>query len=76
MDYHDPTARLGAPPARSALGLRLALAIFGALTCTAGAVGFLALDAAGWAIAAGLLALIAVIDIVVITRRRAVERTE
>jgi hypothetical protein len=33
-DYHDPTAGFaGAPPARSALTLRLILASFGLLAC-------------------------------------------
>src|SRR4051794_27536642 len=39
-DYHDPLAGIGgAPPAYSALTLRLVLAIFGLLVCTAGAIG-------------------------------------
>ncbi len=37
-DYHDPTAGFaGAPPARSALTLRLSLASFGLLACGLGA---------------------------------------
>ena len=39
-DYHDPTAGIGgAPPARTALGLRLALAIFGQM-CVGALSGF------------------------------------
>jgi hypothetical protein len=41
-DYHDPTAGIGgAPPARSALTMRLILASFGLIACAAGAVLFL-----------------------------------
>jgi hypothetical protein len=37
--YHDPTAGIGgAPPAISALRLRLYLAVFGLVTCTAFAI--------------------------------------
>jgi fatty acid desaturase len=67
---HDPTAGLGgAPPARSALALRLALAAFGLLVCTLGAVAA-GLDAIWWFM--GLLTLLAVVaaaDLAVITHR-------
>jgi hypothetical protein len=40
-DYHDPLAGFGgAPPAYSALTLRLVLALFGVIVCCAGAVIF------------------------------------
>jgi hypothetical protein len=40
-DYHDSTAGfVGAPPARSALTLRLILASFGLLACGLGAAAF------------------------------------
>jgi hypothetical protein len=71
-DYHDPTAGIGgAPPARSALTLRLILAIFGLLGCTAGAVVFLVVVSqpvisALWA----FFAAVALADIAVVTRRK------
>ena len=41
-DYHDPTAGIaGAAPARSALTLRLILAVFGLVVCAVGAALFL-----------------------------------
>ncbi len=72
-DYHDPTAGFaGAPPARSALTLRLVLAVFGLVVCTAGGIGFLAAGRAVWAAVVLLvLAAIALVDIVVIVRRKA-----
>lgn len=75
-DYHDPTAHwAGAPPARSALTLRLVLAVFGAVTCAAGALAFVSVvDAPVIAGAAAFLALAAVIDVVVIVRRIRRER--
>jgi len=71
-DYHDPTAGLGgAPPARSALGLRLVLALFGLVVCTGGAVLFLTI---AWApviaVLLAVLAVVALIDVLVILRRR------
>ena len=75
LDYHDPTAGIaGAPPARSALTLRLVLALLGLLTCGPGALGFLALGEPGWAVGFGLLALVAAVDAVVIVRRMRIER--
>ena len=71
-DYHDPTAGFaGAPPARSALTLRLVLAVFGLVVCTAGGIGFLAAGMSVWAaIVLFVLAVIALVDIVVIVRRK------
>jgi hypothetical protein len=59
------------PPARSALNLRLALATGGALLCLF--LGFLALGAFGRLPAAllFLLAVVGVVDVVVILRRKA-----
>jgi hypothetical protein len=71
-DYHDPTAGLGgAAPARSALTLRLILATFGLVVCSAGAVAF-GIAGASPVIVVGcaLLAVIAAIDLVVIARRK------
>ena len=72
-NYHDPTAGFaGAPPARSALTLRLILAIFGVLVCVAGGLIFLAADLPVWTAAAMfLLAAVALVDVVVIVRRKA-----
>jgi hypothetical protein len=72
-DYHDPTAGLGgAPPAQSALTLRLVLAVFGLVVSVAGGLGWLATDLPAWP-AVVLLALgaVALVDIVVILRRKA-----
>lgn len=71
-DYHDPTAGIGgAPPALSALTLRLVLAVFGLLGCTAGAIVFLVVVSqpvisAVWA----FFAAVALADIAVVTRRK------
>lgn len=70
-DYHDPTAGIGgAPPARSALTLRLVLAIFGLLAMTAAGIIALTQDATPVAVIAFVLALTALIDLLVILRRR------
>jgi Family of unknown function (DUF6343) len=70
-DYHDLTAGFGgAAPARSALTLRAVLATFGLVFCAGAAwISF----AAGWSLVAGLLVLVAVIalvDLVVVLRRK------
>ena len=72
-DYHDPTAGFaGAAPARSALTLRLVLAVFGLVVCTGGGIGFLAAGMpVGWAVVLFVLAAIALVDIGVIIRRKA-----
>ena len=71
-DYHDPTAGFaGAPPARSALTLRLVLAAFGLLVCGLGAAAFLVL--VNEPVIAGILAFfaaVAVIDLGVVARRK------
>lgn len=71
-DYHDPTARwAGAPPARSALTLRLWLAGWGFLTCAAGAILVAVLTPLLWlAVVLGVLALIALGDFVWVTHRK------
>jgi Flp pilus assembly protein TadB len=71
-DYHDPTAGVwGAPPAYSALNLRLVLAGLGLVFCIAGAIAFAI--AGGWVLAVllAVLAVVAVVDLVVVFRRRA-----
>ena len=72
-DYHDPTAGFaGAPPARSALTLRLVLAVFGLVVCAAGGFGVLVAGMPAWgAVALFALAGTALVDIVVIARRKA-----
>ena len=71
-DYHDPTADIGgAPPARSALTLRMIPASFGLAACVAGAVLFLTVVvepavAAAWA----FFAAVALTDLVVVSRRK------
>lgn len=72
-DHHDPTAGIGgAAPAQSALTLRLVLALFGLVVCTGG--GFLLWRTpvpAVFAVALWVLALVALIDIGVVARRKA-----
>jgi hypothetical protein len=69
-DYHDPTAGIGgAPPARSALGLRLVLAVFGLVSCSAGAVASAVLDFPVLAAVLAALALVALVDIGIVIRR-------
>ena len=70
--YHDPLAGFGgAPPARSALTLRLVLAVFGLVVCGGGAVVLAAAGApVAFTVAIALLAAIAIIDIAVIVRRK------
>jgi fatty acid desaturase len=72
-DHHDPTAGFaGAPRARSALTLRLVLAVFGLVVCAVGGVGFLAAGMPVWtAVVLFVLAGIALVDIGVIARRKA-----
>jgi hypothetical protein len=75
MDYHDPTRGIGgAPPARSALGLRLVLAVFGLVVCVAGAVAFAVIDQMLIVVVLAVLAAAAAVDIVVLIRRERLER--
>ncbi|AEH10147.1 MULTISPECIES: DUF6343 family protein [Protofrankia] len=59
----------GYPPARSALGLRFALALFGLLFATAMCAYFAVRDQPALAVLLGLVALTAVVDLFVIVRR-------
>ena len=72
-DHHEPTAGFaGAHPARSALTLRLVLAVFGLVVCVAAGVGFLVAGLPGWMVVTlFVLAGIALVDIGVILRRKA-----
>lgn len=70
-DHRDPLAGFGgAPPAQSALTLRLVLACLGLVICTAGAVWAAVLSAWVAMTVLVVLALIALVDIAVIVRRK------
>lgn len=71
-DYHDPLTGVGgAPPAHSALTLRLVLAGFGLIVCIAGAVGWGYAGApVAFVVLLAVLAVIAAIDIAVLVRRK------
>ena len=70
--YHDPTAGLdGAPPARSALTLRLVLASFGLVVCGLASAAFVIVTYQ--AVFAGIFAFFAaaaLVDIIVVARRK------
>ena len=70
--YHDPTAGIGgAPPAYSALTLRLCLAVFGLLACIALAIWLYVIDVPlGFVVALVVLAAGGAIDIAAIVRRK------
>jgi len=71
-DYHDPTAGIGgAPPARSALTLRLVLAGFGLVFCGVTAVIAARADLPALAVVLGILAVAALVDLMVVARRKA-----
>jgi membrane protein implicated in regulation of membrane protease activity len=71
-DYHDPLAGVGgAPPAQSALTLRLILASFGLLAGVVGAIVFLILGPIWFGVLFAVVALTALIDIIVVVRRKA-----
>lgn len=67
--WNEWTAELGYPPARSALGLRLALAIFGLVVCVVAVVAFAASGHPVWLAVFAVLAVLTVVDLVMITRR-------
>ncbi|MCO7218878.1 DUF6343 family protein [Klenkia sp. PcliD-1-E] len=71
--HHDPTAGIGgAAPAQSALTLRLVLACFGLVTCTAGGVAALVLGVpVAFAVVLFVLAAVALVDVGVVARRKA-----
>jgi Family of unknown function (DUF6343) len=73
-DHHDPTAGFGgARPARSALTLRLVLAVFGLVVSVGGGLLWLAVEELPpWpAVVLFVLGAIAAVDIVVVARRKA-----
>jgi hypothetical protein len=71
-DHHDPTAGLGgAAPAQSALTLRLVLAAFGLVVCVVFAVLAFAADVpVVFPVVLLVLAAVALIDLVVVARRK------
>jgi hypothetical protein len=71
-DHHDPTAGFGgAAPAQSALTLRLVLATFGLVICVVFAVlGFAADVPVVFPVVLLVLAAVALVDLVVIIRRK------
>jgi hypothetical protein len=71
-DHHDPTAGFGgAAPAQSALTLRLVLAAVGLVVCTAGGVVALVAGTPVWfPVALFVLAAVALVDLVVVARRK------
>ena len=71
-DHHDPTAGIGgAPPAQSALTLRLVLAAFGLVVCVAGGLLVRAAGAPTWStVVLFVLAAVALVDLVVVARRK------
>jgi hypothetical protein len=73
-DHHDPTAGIGgARPARSALTLRLVLAVFGLVVCIGGGILMLRAEPVpvAFPIVLFVLAAVVAVDIVVIVRRKA-----
>lgn len=72
LDYHDPTAGIGgAPPAVSALVLRAWLAVVAVAVCIASIVLTVAVNGpTALIVVLGAVGITAVVDLVVITRRR------
>lgn len=72
-DYHDPVAGIGgAPSATSALTLRLLLAGFGFVVFLVAAVWLAVVDAPVPVVAAmTLLAAVALVDVIIVVRRKA-----
>jgi hypothetical protein len=69
--YHDPTAGGSAPPARSALTLRLVLASFGLVVCGLASAAFVVVaHEAGLAAIFAFFGAVALVDIVVVARRK------
>ena len=70
--YHDPTAGIGgAAPAQSALTLRLVLAAFGLVFCLVAGILWLAADLPAWpAVLLFVFAAVALVDLVVVARRK------
>jgi len=70
-DYHDPTAGIGgAPPARSALTLRLLLAGFGLVVFVVATVLFWNADAPVGALTCAAMAVVAAVNVGWVVRRK------
>jgi Flp pilus assembly protein TadB len=67
--WNRATGALGYPPARSALGLRLALATFGLLVCAGAVVAFAVAGQPLWIVVFAVLTAVTVVDLTVISRR-------
>ncbi len=69
--YHDLTAGGGLPPARSALTLRLVLATFGLVVCGVASALFVVFGGPDvLAAILAFLAAVALVDIIVVARRK------
>ncbi len=69
--YHDPTAGIGgSTPARSALTLRAVLAAFGLLFCVGGAVIAQRAGLGWFAVALGVVGVVALVDLAWIGYRK------
>jgi Flp pilus assembly protein TadB len=67
--WNRATGALGYPPARSALGLRLALAVFGLVVCAGAVVAFAIAGQPLWIAVFAVLTVVTVVDMTVISRR-------
>jgi hypothetical protein len=72
LDYHDPTAGVGgAPPAASALTLRLLIAVAAVALCGLGIIlGQLEHGPVALTVLLAVVAVTAIVDLVVIVRRK------
>ncbi len=70
MDDRQPRGVGGYPASSSALGLRMALALFGLVVCAALAVWAFAVDSPVVGGVVALFAVVAAVDLMVIVRRR------
>ena len=68
--YHDLTASRDIPPARSALTLRLVLATFGLVICGLASAAFIVAHLAVLAAIFAFFAVVALVDIIVVARRK------
>lgn len=69
--YRDPTGGIaGAPRARSALTLRIVLASFGLVVCAGGAAAAAVLAEIGWCVFLCVLGAGALVNLVVVVRRK------
>lgn len=78
LDYHDPTAGIdGAPPAASALTLRVWLAALALVSCVVGAIVTVVVGGpVALVVVLGVVAVTAVADLLVISRRLRADRVD